>query len=265
DARTIEEPRGAIRFEHVHLRYGDSARQALTDICMNIAPGTKLCLMGHSGAGKTSIANLMLRLYDPTAGRILLDDVPLTQLKRACLRKLVAYVPQEPIIFNGTLADNIAYGAEKVDHEQIVAAARAAEIHEFIESLPDKYRTVVGERGLTLSGGQKQRISLARALLHQPRVLVLDDCTSALDAHTEARIQRTLRFALADRTALIITHRVSLSAKADWIVVLDHGRIVEQGTHDDLLALQGHYWHLVCDQLTEQDRLRHRRRAAETA
>ncbi len=256
EASLIEHPRGAIRFENVQLRYGESPRQALTDISMKIPAGAKVCIMGHSGAGKTSLASLVLRLYDPTGGRLRIDGVPLTQIKRTQLRKLVSYVPQEAIIFGGTLADNIAYGAVDATEDQTVAAAKAAEVHEFIDSLPARYNTFVGERGLTLSGGQKQRISLARALLHDPRILVLDDVTSALDAHTEARIQRTIQFALADRTALIITHRVSMSARADWTVVLDHGRIVEQGTHEDLLALKGHYWTLVRDQLSESDRVR---------
>ena len=199
-------------------------------------------VFGRRGSGKTSLVLLLLRLYDPTEGSILIDGHDISRIKLTSLRRHVGLVPQESSIFSGTIADNIRYGAPYASIEEVIAAATAAEVHSFIDELPDKYDTKVGEQGVSLSGGQKQRISIARALLTNPSILILDDCTSALDAQTESRIQETLSRVLANRTSIVITHRTSMAMKADKIVVLDKGRVVEEGTHRELLAKKGFYW-----------------------
>jgi subfamily B ATP-binding cassette protein MsbA len=254
DAKAMTAIKGDIRFEHATLKYAEGPRPAVSNLTVHVPAGAKVCLMGASGAGKTSMASLLLRLYEPAEGRITIDEVPIEQIKLSDLRRHIAYVPQEPILFSGTIAQNIRYGRADARDDQLVNAAKAAEIHEFIDQTPAGYETMVGERGVLLSGGQKQRISLARALLTDPKILILDDSTSALDAHTEARIQRTLHFALADRTAIMITHRASLSSKADLILVMENGKIVETGRHEELLANGGVYWSLISDQLSEEQR-----------
>jgi len=244
--------RQGIEFRNVTFAYGGSDQPAVQNITLSIPAGSQVCLMGKSGAGKSTVAALLLRLYEPQEGQILVDGVDLRDIKLASIRKQVAYVPQEPILFSGHLADNILYGNNGAGREAMQHAAQAAEIHDFIASLPEGYDTVIGENGLRLSGGQKQRLSLARALVTDPAVLVLDDCTSALDAQTEARIQQTLKTALKDKTVLIISHRMSVASNADFIVVMDGGRIVEVGRHEELLAKEGYYWQLIRDQLQQQ-------------
>jgi len=242
----------AITFENVTLEYEGSERPAVDDINLTVPKGARVCLMGSSGAGKSTLGMLLLRLYDADKGTIRIDGIDLRKIKIGSLRRRISYVPQEPLLFSGTLASNILYGDPGAGRKQMIAAAKAAEIHEFIADLPDGYDTLIGENGLRLSGGQKQRISLARALLTDPDILVLDDCTSALDAETEAKIQQTLKNALADKTVIIISHRVSVASNADVVVVLDRGKIVEQGTHQELLDRQGQYWNLIKDQLEER-------------
>jgi len=221
---------------------------ALTDVSLTIQPGQMVCITGASGSGKTSLVLMLLRLYEPSSGQILLDGRDVQSIRLTSLRRHVSLVPQESAIFSGTIADNVRYGEPYASLESVIAAAKAAEIHSFIDELPDKYDTKVGEQGVSLSGGQKQRVSIARALLTDPSVLILDDCTSALDAETEGRIQQTLQRVLHRRTSIVITHRTSMAMKADRIVVLDKGRIVEQGRHDELLANRGYYWRIYNSQ-----------------
>jgi len=221
---------------------------AIKDINLAIQPGQMVAITGASGSGKTSLVLMLLRLYEPTDGQILIDGRDVRTIRLTSLRRHVSLVPQESAIFSGTIADNIRYGEPYAPLEAVVAAATAAEIHPFIDELPDKYDTKVGEQGVSLSGGQKQRVSIARALLTDPSVLILDDCTSALDAETEARIQQTLQRVLHRRTSIVITHRTSMAMKADKIIVLDKGRIVEEGRHDELLANRGYYWRIYSSQ-----------------
>ncbi len=244
---------GMITLKNAWLCYEGSESPALKDINLTIEPGQQVCLMGPSGSGKSSLANLLLRLYEPTAGAIHLDGRDLREINLSSLRKHMAYVPQDAFLFSGTLRDNIRYGNLLAGDKEVEEAARAAELHEFVLTLPDAYDTIVGERGITLSGGQRQRVSLARALLTDPRVLILDDCTSALDAITEARIIKTLRTVMAGRTTIVITHRVSMSSRADLIMVLKDGMVAEVGPHEELLGKESTYYDLVVEQLAEKD------------
>jgi len=269
DAVRLADVRGLIEFHDVALTYlGKDPRfrgqddtededapakpqistVALRHVDLRIEPGELVCVMGASGSGKSSLVNLLPRLYEPTRGTVTIDGHDITRITLASLRRHIGLVPQESAIFSGTIADNIRYGAPYAPLDDVIEAAKAAEIHDFIDELPGKYETTVGERGITLSGGQKQRISIARALLTRPRILLLDDCTSALDAKTEARIQETLTRILSDHTAIVITHRASVAMKADKIVVLDDGRVVEQGPPFDLLNRRGYYWRIFTTQ-----------------
>ncbi len=250
-ARDIDRFRGEIDVKNISFRYKDDSPWALQDINLKIRSGQNVCLMGSSGAGKSTLGIQLLRLYDPTSGDITVDGVNLKDIKISHWRRRISYVPQEPILFSGTLANNILYGNPDATEEQMIAAAKAAEIHDYIMTLPDKYETVIGENGLRLSGGQKQRISLARALVTDPDILVLDDCTSALDAETEAKIQKTFKTALKGKTVIMISHRVSAASNADLIVVMNQGKVVETGLHQELFDKRGQYWSLVKDQLAE--------------
>jgi ABC-type multidrug transport system fused ATPase/permease subunit len=251
DSKPLESFTHEITIRDLSFRYSEKHPAALQDINLTIRKGQKICLMGSSGAGKSTLGVQLLRLYDPTSGHIVVDGVNLKDIKISSWRQRISCVPQEPILFSGTLASNILYGNSDATREQMIAAAKAAEIHDFIESLPEKYETVIGENGMRLSGGQKQRISLARALVTDPDILVLDDCTSALDAETESRIQRTFKNALSGKTVIMISHRVSAASNADMVVVLDHGKIVETGVHQELFEKKGYYWGLVKDQLSQ--------------
>ena len=233
--------RGAsLVFEHVNFQH--TARSVgLSDISFVTDPGTTTALVGPSGAGKTTMVRLALRLLDPQSGRVLLDGVDLRKVSQASLRAAVALVPQDVALFNDTLWANIAFADPSADEAAVWAAAEAAELARFIETLPYRMETRVGERGLKLSGGERQRVGLARALLANPRLLVLDEATSALDGTTEAAIQATLRKVRAGRTTLVIAHRLSTIVDADQILVVRRGRIVERGAHADLLERQGEY------------------------
>ena len=239
-APALRASRGDVVFEHVSFHY-EPARPVLVDVSLRIAPGTTLAVVGRSGSGKSTLARLLLRYYDPASGRILVDGQDIRQCQAASVRMAIGVVPQETALFNDTIGNNIAYGRSGSTREDVVAACRAAHLHELIESLPDKYETAVGERGVNLSGGEKQRIAIARAVLKDPPILIFDEATSALDADSEHAITRELDRLSHQRTTLVIAHRLSTIVNAQLIVVMDRGRIVEQGTHAELLRRKGTY------------------------
>lgn len=233
--------RGEIAFHHVDFAY-DAETPVLHDIDFAVQPGQVVALLGGTGSGKTSLMGLLPRFYDYTGGSITLDGVELRDYRRQELRQQIGIVLQEPFLFSGTVRDNIAYGAGRaVTEEEIVAAAQAAAVHDVILSFPKGYDTVVGERGVTLSGGQKQRVTLARTLLINPRILILDDATSSVDTETEAEIRSALLTLMQDRTTFLIAHRIQTVMTADLILVLENGRIVQRGTHDELVDVPGIY------------------------
>jgi ATP-binding cassette subfamily B protein len=233
---------GRITLTDASFRYGN--RTVIKHLNLDIKPGEMIGLVGHSGSGKSTLVNLMCRFYDLSEGSIALDGVDIRQLKVADYRGHIGLVLQEPFLFFGTIADNIAYGMPDATREQVVAAARAAHAHEFILRMPQGYDSLVGERGQGLSGGERQRISIARALLINPRILILDEATSAVDTETEKEIQNALDNLVRGRTTIAIAHRLSTLRKADRLVVMDKGLIVEEGTHDALIESQGAYWRL---------------------
>jgi subfamily B ATP-binding cassette protein MsbA len=234
---------GSVSFERVSFRYleGPNAPEVLEDVTLSVAPGEIVALVGPSGAGKTTLVSLLPRFWDVTGGRILLDGIDVRTLALADLRGAVGMVPQEPALFSGTVAENIAYARPDASRAEVEDAARAAHAHEFVQLLAEGYDTLVGERGVKLSGGQRQRIAIARAVLKDPAVLILDEATSSLDNESERLIEDALSRLLIGRTTLIIAHRLSTVQRADRLVVLDGGRIVEEGKHGELLALNGLY------------------------
>jgi ATP-binding cassette subfamily B protein len=225
---------GHVVFEKAGFAYAQG-RPVLEEIDLEIAPGQTVALIGHTGSGKTTLASLVPRFYDVARGRVTIDGADVRELRLASLRRSIGIVAQDPFLFSATVRENIAFGAPDAGEEEVVRAARLAQAHEFIEELPNGYDTVIGERGITLSGGQRQRIAIARALILDPRVLILDDATASVDATTEARIRLGLREAMRGRTTLIVAHRLSTLALADELVVLDRGRVAGRGTQEELL------------------------------
>jgi len=251
DPVPLTQVRGAIEFRGVSVIY--PAGRALDGINLRIEAGSTVAVVGHTGAGKSTLVSLMPRLLDPGEGSVLLDGIDLRALSPAELRRHIGFVPQETFLFSATVAGNIAFGVESATPEEIRRAAELAGLAADIESFPNGYDTMVGERGITLSGGQKQRTAIARAILRNPRILILDDALASVDTLTEERILQSLEGIMRGRTVILISHRVSTVRQADRIVVLEHGRIVEQGSHAELLAAGGYYADLAQKQMLEEE------------
>ena len=255
DALDLVQGDASVRFENVNFSY-ESNRQILFNMSFDIPAGHNIAVVGHSGSGKSTISRLLFRFYEVTSGRILVNDQDISNITQKSLRATVGIVPQDTVLFNESIYYNIAYGRPEASCEEVFQAAKSAHIHEFIESLPEKYKTKVGERGLKLSGGEKQRVAIARAILKGPKILIFDEATSALDSRSEKAIQGELKRIAANRTTLTIAHRLSTIADADQILVMDKGRIIERGSHQELLAARGFYFHMwELQQQEEQSRV----------
>jgi ATP-binding cassette subfamily B protein len=252
EALALESVEGHVRFEHVSFGYGDGA-EVLRDIEIDAEPGQVIALLGTTGSGKSTVLNLLPRFYDVSAGRITVDSHDVRDVQLLTLRRQIGFVLQDVFLFNATLRENIALGVADATEEQIITAAKVARLHDFALSLPDGYDTWVGERGVTLSGGQKQRVAIARTILRDPRILILDDSTSSVDMETEYLIQEALEVVMRGRTTFVVASRLRTVKRADEILVLDRGRIVERGTHETLLRANGAYRRLYDVQLREQE------------
>jgi len=244
DTGTVDTERvnGDVEFRNVSFSYGEDDKAVLQDISIVVKSGTTLALVGHSGSGKSTLASLLPRFYDIDTGDILIDGTSVSDYSLASLRDNISFVTQDVVLFNDTIGNNLAYGQlRNKSEEEFLAAAEAAHVADFVNDMPNGFDTMVGDRGVLLSGGQRQRIAIGRALLKNAPVLILDEATSSLDSHSERRIQEALNVLMKDRTTIVIAHRLSTVERADQIIVLDAGRIVESGTHSDLLAANGHY------------------------
>ena len=240
-----------LRFENVCMHYNKNAEPVIDNLSFTIPSGKTLCVMGPSGSGKSTVAMLACRLYDVSSGNIRLDETDIRDFRLSDLRRSTGFLSQEPVIFNGNIRDNIKYGSDSMGSEKIVAAAQNAQIHDYIWELPEKYLTATRQRGLTLSGGQKQRVGLARVLLYNPSLLILDDCTSALDAETEAKLIVGFETALKGRTVLLVSHRISIALKCDLVLILNDGKKAEFGSPKELLKQNGFFAKLREEQLRE--------------
>ena len=251
----------SVRFEHVDFSY-EPRRQILFDVSFEVPAGKTVAVVGHSGSGKSTLSRLLFRFYDASRGHVTINGIDIRDVTQRSLRAAIGIVPQDTVLFNDTIYYNIAYGDPEATREGVIAAARAAHIHDFIETLPDGYDAMVGERGLKLSGGEKQRVAIARAILKGPRVFIFDEATSALDSKSEKAIQAELDRIARGRTTLIIAHRLSTVVDADQILVMDHGRIVERGTHRELISLAGPYAQMWALQQRERAEQQEREQAA---
>lgn len=252
NAKALEHKQGEIRFENIDFSYQEE-RKILHDISFTVKPGEKLAIVGHSGSGKSTLARLLFRFYEVNSGRILYDNQDISEVTQESLRQAIGIVPQDTVLFNETILYNIQYAKAGASKEEVIAAAKLANIHEFIESLPDGYDTTVGERGLKLSGGEKQRLAIARVILKGSPILIFDEATSSLDSKSEKVILEALSSVAQTHTTLVIAHRLSTITDSDQIIVMDKGRIVEQGTHQSLLAQSGLYADMWALQLQESD------------
>ncbi len=267
DAVALPAGNGQVELRGATLAYEEGAAPALAGVTLTIEAGRTIALVGPTGSGKTTLVGLISRLYDVTEGAVLVDGADVRDVEPSSLRRAVAVVTDDPFLFSATVHENIAYARrlQDVTREQVVAAAKRAQAHSFIEELPDGYDTRIGERGLTLSGGQRQRIAIARALLADPRILILDDATSAVDASTEQEIKRALQEVMAGRTTIVIAHRLSTIALADEIAVLEDGRLLDRGTHEELLERSPFYAEIVEKGLPDQVFLTRKPREREVA
>ncbi|HEU5376533.1 MAG TPA: ABC transporter ATP-binding protein [Ktedonobacteraceae bacterium] len=249
DVAVIEAPQGAVQFQHVQFGYKEDAI-LMEDMNINVQPGQMIAIVGPTGAGKTTLVNLLMRFYEVNGGKILVDGVDITQIRRGDLRRIFGMVLQDTWLFNGTIRDNIAYGREDATEEQIIQASKAAHADHFIRTLPESYRTVLNEEATNISQGQKQLLTIARAFLADPEILILDEATSSVDTRTEILIQRAMAELMKGRTSFVIAHRLSTIRDADLILVMNHGTIIEKGTHEELLAKKGFYADLYNSQFT---------------